>query len=199
MKQILYITLTIFIFSFSSTTGFTQEETKQINWMTWDEAIAQKTKDLEAYNNSTDPNRVPPKKIFMDIYTDWCGWCKRMDASTFIDPVIIDIMNQYYYPVKMDAEMKEDIVFNGHTFVNPNPEGKRSTHQFAASILDYGLSYPSYVILDENTNRMTIYKGFKQIDDLLGILLFFGKNQHLSYQQSLEKQFEDKAKAQQNH
>lgn len=184
MKKVYLILPLIFLASVL----FAQEKT--INWMSWDEAIAQQQKDLAAYNDPNNANKVPPKKIFMDLYTDWCGWCKKMDASTFKDPVIVDIMNMYFYPVKMDAEMKGDIVFNGHTFVNPNPEGKRSTHQFAASILDYGLSYPSYVLLDENTNRLIIYKGYKQIDELLGILLFFGKNQHLSYQQHLEAQYE---------
>ena len=111
-----------------------------------------------------------------------------MDASTFKDPVIADFMNRYFYPVKMDAEMSDTIIFNNHTFVNPNPGKSRSTHQFAASILDYQLSYPSYVILDENVQRITIYRGYKQPDDLLGILLFFGKNQHLSYKQSIEDQ-----------
>jgi thioredoxin-related protein len=116
-----------------------------------------------------------------------------MDASTFKDPVIVNIMNKYYYPVKMDAEMSEPIDFNGHTFVNPNPGKTRSTHQFAASILDYQLSYPSYVILDENLQRSVIYKGFLQPDDLLGILLFFGKNQNQKYRQ----QITDQIKAQQ--
>jgi thioredoxin-related protein len=164
-------------------------QSKQINWMTWSQAIEQQKKDLEKFNSSNEPNKTPPKKIFLDVYTDWCGWCKKMDQSTFIDPVIVDIMNQYYYPVKFDAEMKDTIIFNGHTFINPNPSGNRSTHQLAASILDYQLSYPSYVILDENTSRLTIYKGFKQIDDFLGILLFFGKNQHVSYTQQLETQY----------
>ncbi len=125
-----------------------QEAQPSINWMTWKEATAQHKTDLAAYNASTLPanQRTPPKKMYIDLYTSWCGWCKKMDASTFKDPVIVNIMNKYYYPVKMDAEMSEPIDFNGHTFVNPNPGKTRSTHQFAASILDYQLSYPSYVI-----------------------------------------------------
>jgi thioredoxin-related protein len=187
----LFVSITFITISFSSIS-------QEIKWYSWNDAMAQQKKDLETFNNSTDPNKTPPKKVFMDIYTEWCGWCKKMDASTFKDPAIVNVMNQYYYPVKMDAEMKTPIDFNGHTFVNPDPEGKRSTHQFAASILDYGLSYPSYVMLDENTNRLVIYRGYKQVDDLLGILLFFGKNQHIAYQQGLEKQYEQKANAPQS-
>lgn len=172
-----------------------QEDKPKINWMSWEDARAQHKADLEAYNKATGTDKVPPKKVFMDLYTDWCGWCKRMDASTFVDPVIVQYMNKYFYPVKFDAEMSDSIQFNGHTFVNPKPGQKRSTHQFAASILDYQLSYPSYVILDENLNRTVIYKGFKQPEDLLGILLYFGKNQHLSYKQQLETQLQSQKKA----
>lgn len=164
---------------------------QDINWMTWEEAIEQRNKDMEAYTKAKEAgeNAVPPKKMFIDFYTDWCGWCKRMDATTFKDPSVVQIMNQYFYPVKFDAERSDSIVFNGHTFVNPNPGKSRSTHQFAASILDYQLSYPSYVLMDENLSRTTIYKGYMQPDDVLGILLFFGKNQHLPYQNSLKQQF----------
>ena len=187
-----HITTSLIVFlSILITSSSFSQEVQKIKWLTWNEAIEQQKKDLKIFNETGEGvEKVPPKKIFLDVYTSWCGWCKRMDATTFSDPTIIQIMNQYFYPVKMDAEMKENIVFNDHNFINPNPEGKRSTHQFAASILDYGLSYPSYVLLDENTNRLTIYKGYKQVDDLLGILLFFGKNQHLSYKQGIEKQIE---------
>ena len=170
--------------------SFAQEAQPEINWMTWHEAVAQHKNDLQTYNDSTVPTnqKVPPKKMYIDLYTSWCGWCKKMDQSTFKDPAIVSIMNKYYYPVKMNAEMSESIDFNGHTFVNPNPGKSRSTHQFAASILDYQLSYPSYVILDENLERMVIYKGYLQVDDLLGIILFFGKNQNQKYQQQITKQ-----------
>lgn len=192
MKKFSTITLTFLLATILFTSNAQEQGAATINWMSWDEAIAQQKKDLEAFNASGGDKSKAPKKIFIDMYTDWCGWCKRMDASTFKDPLVVNVMNSFFYPVKMDAEMKEDIVFNNHTFVNPNPTGKRSTHQFAASILDYQLSYPSYVLLDENTNRLTIYKGYKQVDDLLGVLLFFGKDQHVSYTQQLENQYKQK-------
>ena len=162
---------------------------QEIQWMSWNEAVAQWQKDMEAYNAEPDKDKkVPPKKFFIDVYTSWCGWCKKMDASTFKDPNIVQYMNQKYYAIKLDAEMSEAVDFNGHTFVNPSPGQRRSTHQLASSLLDNHLSYPSYVILDENTHRITIYKGYKQAMDMFGILTFFGSNQYLTYKEYLSKQ-----------
>mgnify|MGYP006121833893 FL=1 len=187
-KTLILSTIFFFFISFS----FSQEAAvqPQINWLSWFEAIEQHQKDMIAYNDTTIPvnQRVPPKKMYIDFYTSWCGWCKKMDKTTFQDPAIISIMNKYYYPVKFNAEMSQPIDFNGHTFVNPNPGKTRSTHQFAASILEYQLSYPSYVVLDENLQRSVIYKGYLQVDDLLGIILFFGKNRNQTYLQQITKQ-----------
>ena len=52
-----------------------------------------------------------PKKVIVDIYTGWCGWCKRMDASTYKDPEIIKYVSENFYAVKFDAEMRQTIHF----------------------------------------------------------------------------------------
>jgi uncharacterized protein YyaL (SSP411 family) len=44
--------------------------------------------------------QADPRPIFVDTYTDWCGWCKKLDKDTFSNPVIADILNTKYYPVK---------------------------------------------------------------------------------------------------
>ena len=78
---------------------------ESINWISFEEALSRSSKE--------------PKKIFMDIYTDWCGWCKKMDKSTFTDPVVIDYLNKHFYSVKLDAETKDTITYKAkdYTFV----------------------------------------------------------------------------------
>ena len=67
-----------------------------------------------------------PKMVFIDVYTDWCGWCKRMDQSTFANPVIAQYMNDHFYAVKFDAERQDTITFQGHQFVGVmRPEMRR--------------------------------------------------------------------------
>jgi len=132
-----------------------------IKWMTWDEAVAAAKKQ--------------PKPIFVDTYTDWCGWCKTMDRNTFAHPVIAKYMNEHYYAVKLNAEMKDTINFNGYTFVNPNPTAKRSTHQLAASLLDNKMSYPSFVFLNSNFERMHIQPGYLGPTDFEKVIRYFAE------------------------
>jgi hypothetical protein len=49
------------------------------------------------------------------------------------------------------------------------------------------MSYPSFVILDENFNRVYIIKGFQDVEKLKGVLLFFANNEHIGYQKYLEQ------------
>lgn len=150
----------IFLLLFSVTiTISAAAQTTKINWMSWDEAVA--------------ANKKEPRLIFVDTYTDWCGWCKRMDQTTFVHPVIVDYMNKYYYAVKLDAEMKDTINFNGYQFVNNNPGGKRSTHMLAASLLDNKMSYPSFVFLNEKFERLQIVPGYQQAPQFEIYMRFF--------------------------
>lgn len=179
-KRLLQITF----FSIASLLLFpgasTHEMTGTIQWLSWEEAVElQKTK---------------PKKLFIDVYTDWCGWCKKMDASTFSDPEIGAMMNKYYYAVKLDAERMDTIKYGDYTFTNQyyeaaNGRMKKGTHQLAISLLDAQMSYPSYVILDENNSRISIHKGYMSKEQLTGVLLFYGTQQSNQYKTYLEQQF----------
>ena len=128
----------------------------KIQWMDFEEALA--------------ANEKKPKKMFLDMYTDWCGWCKKMDQSTFVNPVIVEYMNKNYYAVKFNAERKDTVTFNGKDYVNPNPAGKRSSHQLAQYMLNGRMSYPSFVFLDENQGHITIVPGFRKAPEFETIL-----------------------------
>ncbi len=124
-------------------------------------------------------NKKKPKKVFIDVFTDWCGWCKKMDAETFTNPVIAKYMNAHFYCVKFDAERKDTIVLDGKTFVNPNPTGKRTTHQLANELLRGKMSYPSYVFLSEQGQLLSVVGGYQQAKDFEGVISFFGENAYL--------------------
>lgn len=127
-----------------------------------------------SFEEAVKLNETAPKKIFIDVYTDWCGWCKRMDQTTFQDTAVIKYMNENYYAVKFDAEMSDTIVFGGYTYVNEGGvNGRRGTHQLAAAMLQGRLSYPSYVFMNENNQLLTVAPGYMDAKDIMPVLSYF--------------------------
>ncbi len=152
---------TIALLLFLSTTHASENDAK-INWVSMEEAVA-----LSEEN---------PKKIFVDIYTDWCGWCKRMDANTFSHPDIASYINENFYAVKLNAEQSEPITFRGTEYVNENPDSKRSSHNFAIALLQGKMSYPSVAFFDEELNLITAIPGYREPKDFEPILVFFSED-----------------------
>ena len=69
-----------------------------------------------SYNQAQAIAEKTHKPMLVDIYTDWCGWCKRMDATTYHDPKVIQTLNTSFVLVRVNAEssrpvryMKEDL------------------------------------------------------------------------------------------
>ena len=148
---------TFLLFSAFSYTAVAQD----VNWLSWEEAINMA---------QTDDN---PKKIFIDVYTDWCGWCKKMDKDTFQNPEVALYMNQNFYMVKLDGEGKDPIEFKGKTYKYV-PSGRRGYHELAAALLNGRLSYPTVVFMDEDLNLLSPVPGYQKPGPFLNIARFFG-------------------------
>ncbi|TDB68865.1 thioredoxin family protein [Arundinibacter roseus] len=118
-------------------------------------------------------SQTQPRKLLIDVYTDWCGWCKVMDRETYTDPRVIEYINKNYYPVKFNAEQREDVEFGGQKFVFV-AQGNSGVHQFAASLLQNKLSYPSTVFLDENLHMIQPLPGYFKAREFHEIITFFG-------------------------
>ncbi len=130
---------------------------KKIKWYTWEEAVALQAKE--------------PRIIMVDLYTDWCGWCKRMDSTTFEDDNVAKFLNEYFYPVKFNAEQKEEINYGGkiHKFVE---SGRSGYHELAAAMVDGKLGYPNFVYFNEKMERIMISPGYKGPEDVMLELQF---------------------------
>jgi len=160
MKKIITLSLIIAAISINV---YSQSETSLVKWYTIDEALKLNEKN--------------PKKIFIDMYTDWCGWCKTMDKNTFSNPQIAEYLNKYFYPVKFNAESKQDITYKGKVYKN-NGTGSRPAHDFALALTNGQLSYPTSAYLDAESKLLTTVPGYLAPADIEPILVFFGEDHY---------------------
>ncbi|MEJ2005411.1 MAG: DUF255 domain-containing protein [Cyclobacteriaceae bacterium] len=154
MRSTKYL-ITIFLFMLFAV----QLNAQDVEWMTFEEAV--------------ERSKTEKKKIFIDVYTDWCGWCKVMDKNTFSDPEISAYLNENFYPVKFNAEQKEDVSFRGEVF-KFIPSGKRGYHELAAGLLNNKLSFPTVVFLDEDFRIISPVPGYHKPDFFQKVVTYFG-------------------------
>jgi thioredoxin-related protein len=128
-----------------------------------------------SFNEIENLQQTAPKKVFMDVFTDWCGWCKKMDANTFTHPTIVKLMNKYFYAVKLDAEAGDVINYKGTAYKKQN-EAKRTPNDFASLMLNGKMSYPTTVYLDEALNSFGPVPGYLEPKIMEKILTFYGEN-----------------------
>ncbi len=134
----------------------------------------QETIKWVTFNEAMELQKKKPKKIFMDVYTEWCGPCKMLDRQTFQNADVIKYVNENYYAVKFNAEGTESITYEGKTYANPRyvegRTGRNAMHEFTAAL---GVnSYPTMLFFDEKGKPIQPVKGFhkpKQIEIFLKI------------------------------
>lgn len=133
----------------------------QIHWLTWEEAQKRNVKE--------------PRKFLVDVYTQWCGWCKKMDKTTFSNAEISAYINDHYYPIKFDAETKEPIHYKNREYKYMRG-ATNSYHELAAEITLGKLSYPTLVFLDERLNVIQPLPGYKDVTAMDKIIKYFAED-----------------------
>jgi thiol:disulfide interchange protein len=88
-----------------------------------------------ALRSATDGNRV----VVVDVYTDWCGWCKRMDSDVYRDQQVAALGSEAVF-LKLNAE--------------DHSEGQR----FAR---DHGVrGFPTTIIMDASGRALQQQAGY---------------------------------------
>ncbi|MFV0237971.1 MAG: thioredoxin family protein [Flavobacteriales bacterium] len=126
MKNILSI---IFITFFGLTIS------AQVKWFTIEEAVIEQKEH-------------PDKKLFVDFYTDWCGYCKTMEKKTLNEEVISKLINTHFIPVKFNAEKQTVFTYRGEKFELLEGSNGKTLNMFAYRALMGNIGYPSFVVVD---------------------------------------------------
>ena len=169
----------LLLFALVATPWSARGQHAAINWMSLEEAV--------------EAQKDEPRKIMMDVYTQWCGPCKMMMRNTFTNADVIAYINANYYAVKFDAESPEPIEYQDRTFENPgwrpNARGRNSTHQLSRAL---GVrAYPTLVYFDENATVITPISGYKTPRQLELYLKFFAEEYTSGVKQEKWEKFRD--------
>jgi thioredoxin-related protein len=149
-------TLLVIIAVFGIAYIFTQQDTASskpgpIAWKSFNEGVA-----LAQSSN---------KKILVDAYTDWCSWCKKMDAEVYTNTEVVKILNKHFVAVKLNAESNNPVSFGGNTYTEAE-----FAHQLGVT------GYPTTLFFDKDSNPITDFAGYAVSDRFARVLDFIGRD-----------------------
>jgi thioredoxin-related protein len=127
-----------------------------------------------SFNDGLAHAKKTNKKILVDVYTDWCGWCKRMDKETYSDGGVAAYLNKHYVAIKLNAESSSKVTYNGETYTQQELAGA------------FGITgYPSIIFLKGNGEPITTYPGYADAAMFKKVASFIAEDHYLT------KKFED--------
>lgn len=141
-----------------SALSFNTAERQQINWLSMEEMQV-------AYARE-------PRPLLVDLYTNWCGWCKEMDKTTYKNAKVAAYINQHYYAVRFDAESRKEVIFNNKVY-SYNKEMKANE---LAMHLSFGqMEYPTTVFLSSPSASPAPLPGYLKPKEIEAPLKYFAE------------------------
>ena len=103
------------------------------------------------------------KPVLVDVYTDWCTWCKRMDQDVYSQPEIRDYLAERFVTVKLNAEYSTAASYEGKAYTS-----RTLAQRFRVS------GYPTTIFLRADGNHLANVPGYVPADRFLLLLRYIG-------------------------
>jgi uncharacterized protein YyaL (SSP411 family) len=126
-----------------------QEVQNKLKWYNWN----------EGYKEAVRTNKI----VLIDIYTDWCGWCKKMERDTYTHPEVVKLINKYFVAVKFNPEQRNVVYEVDGNKMNPQQLFSNLTQNQANG-------YPTTVFLFTKEKRVYLQAGYLDPANFLKVL-----------------------------
>jgi thioredoxin-related protein len=117
-------------------------------------------------------NALDNKNIVVFIHTNWCKYCHKMQQTTLKNDSIQKILNEHFIFTSLNAENKQPIKFNGHTF-KFIPNGYNvGYHELAVALgsVEGKLNFPTITLLNPKYEIIFQHNGFMSADALSSVM-----------------------------
>lgn len=156
----------VFLFFILTITGLAfsiKKQGKKVNWISFQEA-----------EKKMNEKELP---VIVDVYTDWCGWCKVMDSKTYSKSHVANYLNNKFYAIKFNAESREDIIWRGNVY---RFDPQKNIHSLALALITGEKGYPNTVFIADKYAQPLSVPGYMKPNEFQVFLTYFGEKKHES-------------------
>jgi thioredoxin-related protein len=132
----------------------------ETHWTAWDAGLHQAAESK--------------RPVLVDVYTDWCGWCKRMDHDVYSRADVREYLDHHFVTVRLNAESPETANYDGKLYT-----GRTLAMRFGVS------GYPTTIFLRANGEHLVNVPGYVKADEFLTLLRYIGDG-HMDRGESFE-------------
>ncbi len=141
-----------------------ETEPLTLDWLSYDEGLALAEKEN--------------KYVLIDFYTDWCGYCQKMERETYSKEEVKRILSENFVTVKVNAESNNKV----------REKGEEITERELAR--RYNVSgYPTIWFLESNQQRIALLPGFVPAEQFILVIKYIGEGwyKNISFEEYFKK------------
>jgi thioredoxin-related protein len=126
-------------------------------------AFAANAVDWKGWNAGLSAASSSHRPVVVDVYTDWCRWCKQMDREVYARADVAQYLSAHFVTVKLNAESGELVTYQGRSL---------SARSLASSFDVSG--YPTTIFLDASGQHLANVPGYIEPAKFLLLLRYIG-------------------------
>ncbi len=117
--------------------------------------------DWRTWNDGLHQASASGKPVIVDVYTDWCGWCRRMDHDVYSKAEINEYLRKKFVTIRLNAESRDAARYEGRDWTSQD-----LSQRFRVS------GYPTTIFLRSTGEHMANVPGYVPADKFMLLLRY---------------------------